>query len=60
MLILGVTTLICVLALGLLLMFNFLNLDLSPAERYGFGGLMIIYGILRFTRIFRKEPNGDE
>jgi len=58
LLILGITTLVCVIAMGVMIMFwDKLNLNLSNTQRLVVGGLFIAYGILRFTRILRKEPN---
>jgi hypothetical protein len=57
LLILGITVFICVSAMGLMIIFDQLNLDLSPTYRVLVGGLFILYGILRVTRIFRKQPD---
>jgi hypothetical protein len=60
LLILGVTVFICVTAMGLMIMFwTKLDLNLSYTQRLIVGGLFIAYGILRFTRIFKKRPNEE-
>jgi cytochrome c biogenesis protein CcdA len=57
LLILGIATFVCVTAMGLMIMFwDKLNLDLEPWKRYLIGGLFILYGVLRFVRIFKKQP----
>jgi hypothetical protein len=44
--------------MGLMIMFwNKLNLGLSDTQKYIFGGLFIGYGIVRFVRIFKKQPD---
>jgi cytochrome c biogenesis protein CcdA len=57
LLILGITVFICVSALGLMIIFDQLNLDMSPTYRILVGSLFILYGIIRVTRIFRKQPD---
>jgi cytochrome c biogenesis protein CcdA len=60
LLILGVTTLVCVTGMGLMVMFwDKLNLNLTNTQRYVVGGLFIAYGVLRFTRIFNKKPEDE-
>jgi len=57
LLILGLVVFVSVSGLGVLIIFNQLNLALSLTERLMFGGLFIAYGIIRFIRIFRKDPD---
>jgi uncharacterized membrane protein HdeD (DUF308 family) len=58
LLILGVATLICVTTMGLMVMFwDKLNLSLTPTYRILVGSLFIVYGIIRFMRIFKKQPD---
>jgi hypothetical protein len=60
LLILGVTTLICVIAMGLMVMFSDnLNLNMTTAQRMSVGGLLIAYGIYRFFRIIKKQPDDE-
>lgn len=54
--ILGAAFFLVVAILGLMIMFwDKLPLHLSQTQRYTFGGLFILYGILRFVRIFRTD-----
>ena len=54
--ILGAAFFVVVVILGLMIMFwDKLPLQLSPTQRYTFGGLFILYGLLRFVRIFRTD-----
>jgi cytochrome c biogenesis protein CcdA len=60
LLILGATTFICVLTFGLMVIFwSRLNLPFNNWQRIGIGSLIIVYGILRFSRLFRKEPDEE-
>ena len=60
LLILGLITLVCVLAMGLTLMFwKKFDFGLTPTYRYLLGGLLITYGIVRFVRIFRKDDDEE-
>jgi hypothetical protein len=63
LLILGLTTLIACITLGLMFMFwdkLIQKLDMSTAERLGIGALFIIYGLLRFLRLFKVDPEDEE
>ncbi|WP_342646980.1 hypothetical protein [Mucilaginibacter sp. CSA2-8R] len=54
--ILGAAFFVVVVILGLMIMFwDKLPLQLSQTQRYTFGGLFILYGVLRFVRIFRTD-----
>jgi hypothetical protein len=58
LLILGVITFICVSTLGLMLIFwDRVLPQLTGYQRYLFGALIIIYAVLRFSRLFKKEPD---
>ncbi|MCJ8210777.1 hypothetical protein MUY27_13750 [Mucilaginibacter sp. RS28] len=58
LLILGATTFVFVLAFGLMVMFwPRLNLPFNTWQRIAIGLLIVAYGILRFTRLFRKDPD---
>lgn len=58
LLILGAVFFIVVIILGLMIMFwDKLPLPLSQTQRYTFGGLFILYGILRFARVIRPDTN---
>jgi hypothetical protein len=60
LLILGVVTFICVFAIGIMVMFwDKLDLGLSHTQRLLFGGLFLLYGVLRFSRIFKKQPDDE-
>ncbi len=56
LLILGIITLICVVSLGLMLIFwQDIPVELTNTQRRLFGGLIILYGILRFSRLLKKD-----
>ena len=63
LLILGLATFIACVTLGLMIMFwdkLIQKLDMSQTERLMFGGLFLVYGILRFSRLFKQEPQDEE
>lgn len=63
LLILGLATCIACLTLGLMIMFwSRVNehLNLSKTQRILFGSLFLIYGLLRFSRLFKVEEFEDE
>jgi hypothetical protein len=63
LLILGFATFVGFTALGLMLMFwgrIGQSLNLPPTTRWLFGGLIVIYGALRFSRLFKEEPEDEE
>jgi len=56
LLILGLVTFICFLGLGLMIMFwNRLPLNMNTTQRYLFGSVIIVYSIIRFSRLFTKK-----
>ncbi len=56
LLILGGVLFISIVILGLMIMFwKKFPLPLTQTQRYAFGGLFIIYGVLRFMRIRSKS-----
>jgi cytochrome c biogenesis protein CcdA len=56
LLILGLVTFICFLGLGLMIMFwNKLPLNMNTTQRYLFGSVIIVYSIIRFSRLFTKK-----
>ena len=62
LLIIGIATFICVVAVGVMIMFwerLYSNLDLSTTQRFLFGGFFIAYGVLRFSRIFKVRPDDE-
>lgn len=60
LLILGATTFVFILALGLMIMFwDRMPLNLSKVQRILFGSLVIIYAILRFSRLFKKDASQE-
>ena len=63
MLILGLATLIACVTLGLMIMFYaplIDKLDMSKTERLGIGALLLVYSLLRFSRLFKKDPQDEE
>jgi hypothetical protein len=61
--ILGLATFIACVTLGLMIMFwdkLIQKLDMSQTERLMFGGLFLVYGLLRFSRLFKQEPQDEE
>jgi len=57
-LLLGVIRLICVAGVGVMIIFwKKLDLNLSNTQRVIAGSLFIVYGVLRFTLSFKKEPD---
>jgi cytochrome c biogenesis protein CcdA len=60
LLILGATTFVFILALGLMIMFwSQMPLQLTKWQRILFGSLVIIYAVLRFSRLFKKDPDKE-
>jgi prolipoprotein diacylglyceryltransferase len=60
LLILGVVTFICVTIIGIMIMFwDRMNLPLTPLQRYAFGGFFILYGIVRFSRLLKKDDSDE-
>jgi len=58
LLILGVTVFIVCSGGGLFIIFWPKMLpNLSQTERIGFGAVFIIYGVLRFARLLKKDPD---
>jgi len=58
LLILGAITGLCVLWLGYLIMFGSDILpQLSGYQRTGFGVLIVLYAVLRFSRLLKKDPD---
>jgi hypothetical protein len=63
LLILGFATFIAFCTLGLMIMFwerLGQSLNLPKNTRLIFGSLILIYGILRFSRLFKEEPEDEE
>jgi hypothetical protein len=60
LLILGVVTLICVFGLGAMIIFwDKIPLDLSKSQKILFGSLIIVYAVLRFSRLLKKRPDEE-
>jgi hypothetical protein len=56
LLILGIVTFTCVLVLGLMVIFwQDMPVQLTDTQRKLFGGLIILYSILRFSRLLKKD-----
>lgn len=63
LLILGLATFIACVTLGLMIMFwdkLIQKLNMSQTERLMLGGLFLVYGLLRFSRLFKVEPEDEE
>ncbi len=58
LLILGAAAFVCFLALGSMLIF-WDRFGLSQTQRWAFGGIMIIYGVIRFARLLRKDKDEE-
>ncbi len=60
LLILGVTTFISVCSLGLMIIFwDKMLPNLSKIQKIGFGSIIIIYALVRFSRLLKKDSNGQ-
>jgi hypothetical protein len=58
LLILGLITFVCFFAFGLMIIFwDGIAQQLPVYQRRIFGGMIIAYAILRFSRIIKKEEN---
>jgi prolipoprotein diacylglyceryltransferase len=59
--ILGVVTFVALLVLGLLLIFldNFPP-RLDPTQKKLFGGFVLVYAVLRFSRYLKRKPDNEE
>jgi branched-subunit amino acid ABC-type transport system permease component len=63
LLILGLATFIACVTLGLMIIFwdrLIQKLNMSQTERIMFGSLFLIYGLLRFSRLFKEDPQDEE
>ena len=63
LLILGVATLIACVTFGLMIMFYdplIERLDMSKTERLALGALLLLYSVLRFSRLFKRDPQDEE
>lgn len=60
LLILGVTAFITILTFGLMVIFWQKMLpNLPQSQKYAFGGVIILYAFLRFSRLLKKEPDEE-
>jgi hypothetical protein len=58
LLILGVVAFICFLSLGLMVIFwDRMLPDLPRIQKIGFGIVIIIFAVLRFSRLFKKDTD---
>jgi hypothetical protein len=58
LLILGGVTAVCVLGFGLMILFwKDMLPQLTGYQRTGFGVLIMIYAVLRFARLLKKDPD---
>lgn len=56
LLILGIITFLCFVGLGLMVIFwQDMPVQLTDTQRKLFGGLIILYSILRFSRLLKKD-----
>jgi hypothetical protein len=63
LLILGLATFIACFTLGLMIIFwgrISYALDLNMTQRVLYGSLFLIYGLLRFSRLFKEEPEDEK
>lgn len=59
----GFATLIACVSFGLMIMFYqplIDQLDMSKTERLAIGALLLLYSVLRFSRLFKKDPVDEE
>ena len=59
----GVATLIACVSFGLMIMFYdplIDKLDMPKTERLALGALLLLYSVLRFSRLFKKDPLDEE
>lgn len=60
LLILGGLAFVCFLTLGLLVIFwDKFPLDMPKYQRIGFGCIVIIYAVIRFSRLLRKRQDEE-
>jgi len=60
LLVLGVITFLGLLVLGgLFLFWDKMPFEMPVLQKRLFGGFIIVYDIVRFQRIFRKDPDED-
>ncbi len=58
LLILGLVTFICFFAFGIMVIFwDGFALQLPDYQRKIFGGMIVIYSILRFSRLLKKDED---
>jgi len=61
LLILGATAFVAFLVLGSMIIFwDKFPLDMPRYERICFGSVVIIYAVIRFSRLLRKEEQDEE
>jgi hypothetical protein len=60
LLILGAAAFICFLVLGLMIIFwSKFPLDMPQSQKIAFGSVVIIYAVIRFARLLRKEKDEE-
>lgn len=60
MLILGAAAFVCFLVLGLMIIFwKKFPLDMPQSQKIAFGSVVIIYAVIRFARLLRKEKDEE-
>jgi len=58
LLILGLVVFVCFFAFGLMIIFwDGIAQDMPVYQRRIFGGMIILYSIVRFSRLFKKDEN---
>lgn len=61
LLVLGGAAFVCFLTLGLMVIFwDKFPLDLTRFQKIGFGSVLIIYSVIRFARLLRKDQDEDQ
>ncbi len=59
LLILGVVTFICFLVLGAMIIWGVIPLELPKYQKVLFGSLIVVYSVLRFSRLLKKRPDEE-
>jgi len=58
LLILGVTAFICFCSLGLMIIFwDGMLQNMPKIQKIGFGVIILVYAIIRFSRLFRRRQD---
>lgn len=61
LLILGVLVFVSLVALGLMVIFwEAMPLNLTQTQKNYFGGILILYALIRLPRLFKKDTDDDD